>query len=193
MASDARHLNRDELEAGLDEIRRSPGDEGTLDLIVCRPKVGERRVLAEAQLNLTDGLVGDSWKDRKHWRTGGPPDPLTQLTLMNSRLAALVAQDESRWGLAGDQLFVDLDLSGVNLPAGTRLAIGHAIVEITSEPHTGCRKFVARFGQQAMEFVNSPVGRSLNLRGVNASVVHAGAVRVGDRVRKLTIGTKTAD
>jgi MOSC domain-containing protein YiiM len=108
-----------------------------------------------------------------------------QLTLMNARTAALVAQDADRWALAGDQIFVDLDLSHDNLPAGTRLAIGSAVIEVSAEPHTGCKKFVARFGLEAMKFVNSPMGRQLRLRGMNTQVVQAGTVRVGDTVRKL--------
>ena len=104
---------------------------------------------------------------------------------MSSRAAALVAGDRERWPLAGDQLYVDLDLSDENLPPGTRLALGSAVLEVTDEPHTGCKKFTARFGLDAMVFVNSPVGRALNLRGINARVVESGTVRVGDAVTKL--------
>jgi MOSC domain-containing protein YiiM len=106
-----------------------------------------------------------------------------QINIMNARATALVAGSKDRWPLAGDQLYVDLDLSGANLPPGTRLAIGSAVLEVTSQPHTGCAKFVARFGLDAMKFVNSPVGRELNLRGINAKVVTAGTIRVGDDVR----------
>jgi MOSC domain-containing protein YiiM len=104
---------------------------------------------------------------------------------MNARVIALIAQDEDRWPLAGDQLFVDLDLSKTNLPAGTRLALGSAVIEVTAEPHTGCRKFVDRFGLDAMQFVNSEAGRRLQLRGINAKVVQGGTIRVGDLVRKI--------
>jgi len=150
-------------------------------LIVRRPRVGDREVVDEAQLDPATGLVGDSW----HTRRGS--DPEMQLTIMNARVTELVAGDTERWPLAGDQLYVDLDLSLANLPAGTRLAIGTAVVEVTAPPHTGCRKFVARFGLDAMKFVNSPTGRQLNLRGINAKVVQPGAVRVGDRVRKVPL------
>lgn len=180
-----RHVSREELEAGLDEIRRSPRDQGALELIVTRPRAGAREVLAEGQLDVAEGLVGDSWKFRPHPRTGAPPNPDTQINVMNARTAALVAQSRDRWPLAGDQLFVDLDLSGDNLPPGTRLAIGDAVIEVTAEPHTGCAKFVQRFGVDAMKFVNSPAGRLLNLRGINARVIQAGAIRPGDTIRKL--------
>jgi hypothetical protein len=175
-----------ELEAGLAEIFRSPKDGGVLEMIVRRPQVGEREILAEGRLDLVDGLVGDSWKIRNSRRSpDGTPHPDTQLNVINSRLVALVSQDRSRWHLAGDQLYVDFDLSEANVPAGTRLAIGSAVIEVTAEPHTGCSKFVERFGLDAMKFVNASERRDLHLRGINARVVQPGAVRVGDAVSKL--------
>jgi hypothetical protein len=177
-----RHLTTSELEAGLDEIRSAPKDEGVLEMIVRRPQVGERELLQEAQLSQAEGLVGDSWRTRYGERT---PNPDVQLTLMNVRVTSLVAQDKQRWPLAGDQLYVDLDLSDENLPAGTRLALGSAVIEVSAQPHTGCAKFVERFGLDAMNFVNGSVGRTLHLRGINTRVVQPGAIRVGDRATKL--------
>ncbi len=183
-----RHLTTTELMAGLDEIRRAPKDEGVLEMIVRRPRLGEREVLQEGALDLRDGLVGDSWKDRKSTRSAdGLAHPDMQLNLMSSRVIALVSQDKARWHLAGDQLFVDLDLSAANLPPGTQLALGDAVIEVTDQPHTGCGKFVERFGVEAMQFVNSPLGRELQLRGINARVVNAGAIRVGDAVKKAVV------
>jgi hypothetical protein len=174
-----------ELEAGLEEIRQSPKDVGELTMIVRRPRVGTREVLEEAELNVVEGVAGDSWKDRASSRTfDGSPNLDMQLNVMNSRVIALVAQDRSRWQLAGDQLFVDLDLSAANLPPGTRLALGSAVIEVTAEPHTGCKKFVERFGLDAVKFVNSPLGKQLHLRGINAKVVQPGVIRAGDVVRK---------
>ena len=185
MAS-VRHLTMEALEAGLDEIRRSPKDEGVLALIVRRPQIDGREVLEEGELDLAEGLVGDNWRTRGSSRTPDrSPHPDTQLNIMNSRVIALVAQDRDRWQLAGDQLFIDLDLSGENLPPGTRLALGSAVIEVTDQPHTGCKKFVARFGLDAMTFVNSPLGKQLNLRGINAKVVQPGAIRVGDVARRI--------
>jgi hypothetical protein len=175
-----------ELEARLDEVIQSPKDHGVLEMIVRRPAVGAREILEEGQLDLADGLVGDSWKLRSSSRTAdGMPHPDMQLNVINSRLVALVSQDKSRWHLAGDQLYVDFDLSEANVPAGTRLAIGSAVIEVTAEPHTGCSKFVERFGLDAMKFVNASERRDLHLRGINARVVQRGAVRVGDAVSKL--------
>jgi hypothetical protein len=180
------HRSLRELEAGLALIRESPKDSGTLALIVRRPDVDEREVLDEGVLDLVDGLVGDSWSRRGSTRTPtGSAHPEMQLNIVNARAIALVAQVRDRWPLAGDQLYVDLDLSGDNLPPGARLALGSAVVEITAQPHTGCRKFAARFGPDATTFVNSAAGRELHLRGVNAKVVHSGAIRVGDLVRKV--------
>jgi MOSC domain-containing protein YiiM len=108
-----------------------------------------------------------------------------QLNIMNSRVIALLAQNKGRWQLAGDQLFIDLDLSAENLPPGSRLAIGSSVIQVTAEPHTGCKKFVERFGAAALKFVNSSTGRQLGLRGINAKVVQPGVVRVGDVVKKV--------
>jgi hypothetical protein len=182
----ARHLTTAELEAGLDEIRRAPRDEGVLELIVRRPQVDEREVLDCGELSLELGLVGDGWITRGSSRTpDGSSHSDMQLNIMNSRVTALVAQHKNRWQLAGDQLYLDMDLSEENLPAGTRFAIGAAVIEVSSQPHLGCRKFVSRFGFEAMQFVNSPVGRQLRLRGINGRVVSAGVIRVGDVVRKI--------
>ena len=180
------HLSMDELQAGLDDIRQSPADAGVLQMIVRRPAVGAREVLQEGALHEADGLVGDTWKVRGSNRTAdGSAHPDMQLNIMNARVVALLALDPARWPLAGDQLYVDLDLSAANLPPGTRLAIGQdAIVEVTAQPHTGCAKFVERFGLDAVKFVNSAVGRELHLRGVNARVVRPGTIRQGDTVRK---------
>jgi hypothetical protein len=186
MELEAKHLTMEELEAGLDLIRLAPKDEGVLEMIVRRPRIGEREVTDEAELSLTDGLVGDNWNERGSSRTpDGSAHPEMQLNIMNSRSAALVAQDKSRWQLAGDQLYVDFDLSDDNLSAGTRLSIGSAVVEVTPPPHNGCTKFVARFGLDAMKFVNSATGKQLHLRGINARVVTPGIIRVGDSVRKI--------
>jgi hypothetical protein len=181
-----RHLSTHEIEAGLDAIKQSPKDDGVLHLIVRRPRIGAREILDEAELDMTAGLVGDSWSQRKSSRTAdGSPHPDMQLNVINARTIALLAQTEDRWPLAGDQLFIDLDLSEDNLPAGTQLALGTAVIEVTKQPHTGCGKFVERFGADAMQFVNSPTGRSLRMRGVNAKVVRAGRIRPGDLVRKF--------
>jgi hypothetical protein len=181
-----KHLTRSELEAGLEHIRLAPKDAGLLELIVRRPGVNDREVLEEAELHLDEGLVGDSWKRRRSKTTAdGSPNPLMQLNIMNSRATSLVAQDKNRWQLAGDQLYIDMDLSEENVPAGTRLALGLAVIEVTPPPHLGCQKFVARFGREAMLFVNSPVGRQLHLRGVNAKVIQGGIIRVGDVARKI--------
>jgi hypothetical protein len=181
-----KHLTMEELEAGLGDIRRSPKDEGVLELIVRRPSVGERESLPEGELDVVQGLVGDTWSTRASRRSkDGLAHPDMQINVMNARVIALVAQGRERWHLAGDQLFVDLDLSGENLPPGTRLAIGSAVIEVTPEPHTGCEKFLSRFGVDAMKFVNSPLGRQLNLRGINAKVVKPGVIRVRDVARKI--------
>jgi len=175
------------LEASLDQIRQAPVDAGTVELIVARPDVDQRVVLTEARLDLTSGLEGDTWRARGSSRTAdGSANPEAQLTLMNSRVAAAVAAgDRERWPLAGDQLFVDLDISVANLPPGSRVQIGSAVIEFSEAPHTGCAKFVARYGIEAQKFVNSTIGRELRLRGANCRVVVAGTIRQGDVIRKV--------
>jgi hypothetical protein len=178
-------LSWDELEAGLPEVLRAPQRDGTVELIVCRPEEGERTLLEEAQLDLELGLVGDMWHRRPSKRTGAV-NPKAQITLMNARATDLVAGgDKDRWALAGDQLYVDFDLSTATLPAGKRLAVGTAVLELTDEPHTGCAKFRSRFGSDALKFVNGAEYRHLRLRGANAKVVEPGVVRCGDAIRAL--------
>lgn len=184
--TEIRHMTLRDLETGLEGIRQAPRQEGVLTMIVRRPAVGAREVLAEGTLDLLEGLVGDTWRTRGSSRTAnGSPHPDTQLTLMNARVIALLAQEKDRWPLAGDQLYLDLDLSLDNLPPGTRLALGTAVIEVTAVPHTGCYKFRARYGTEALKFVNSSVGKQLRLRGLNAKVVQPGVIRTGDGVKKL--------
>jgi hypothetical protein len=173
------HPTLDELPPGLDHVRAAPASDGTLVLIVRRPAENERELLASARIDLRDGLVGDRWSTGKR-------DPEDQVTLMNARAAALVSggTDPERWAQAGDQLYVDLDLSVENLSVGTRLEIGDAVLEISPAQHLGCGKFSRRFGTDALKLVNSATGRRLRLRGVNARVIEPGTIRRGDRVAK---------
>jgi hypothetical protein len=180
------HLDLAALEAGLDAIRQAPKDRGRIELICRRPDVEQRELIDEAVLDVQNGLVGDNWRTRGSKSTpDGSAHPDMQLTLMNVRSASLIAGAPERRRLAGDQFFVDLDLSVANLPPGTQLRLGQATIEVTDIPHRGCGKFQSRFGVEALKFVNSAVGRELNLRGINARVVEGGVVRLGDPVAKI--------
>jgi len=184
--ADVKYLTMAELNAGLETIRNAPKEQGVLELIVRRPEVDAREVLAEGELDVVEGLVGDTWIKRGSSRTAdGSPHPDMQLNVMNSRVTSLIAPDRSRWPLAGDQLYVDFDLSAINVPPGTQLALGSAVIEVTDQPHTGCKKFVARFGLDALKFISTSEGKQLQMRGVNAKVVQPGVIRAGDVVRKL--------
>jgi hypothetical protein len=181
-----RHLTMTELESGLEALGASPQDKGTLEMIVCRPNVDERRALEQAELSLAEGMVGDNWRARGSKSTeDGSANPEAQITLMNSRAIQVFAGERSQWPLAGDQLFVDLDLSIDNLPPGQRIAIGTAILEISVTPHTGCAKFTERFGSDAIRLVNSPEGKQQRRRGVNARIIQPGTIHVGDVVSKI--------
>ena len=179
------HFSETELEAGLAPVRDSPSDAGTVEMIVARPDLLARQELDEATVSVDDGLVGDNWRSRgsRHTPDGSAELP-RQLTLMNARAAMLVAGARDRWALAGDQLYVDFDISVANLPAGSRLRVGDVVLEISQEPHTGCAKFKERFGRDALRFVTSPEGKRLRLRGVNARVVAGGTIRTGDKIVK---------
>lgn len=178
------HLDAAALEAGLPEVAASPGDDGILKLIVRRPAVEARETVDDARLLIDEGLEGDNWRAR-YVDKGREVNPEAELTLMNARLVQLLAGSADRWALAGDQLYVDLDLSEKNLPVGARLKVGEAVIEITAKAHTGCKKFVQRYGMDAMLFVNSEAGRAMRLRGVYARTVEAGTIRVGDRIQRL--------
>ncbi len=181
-----KYLTTEELLTGLPMIRQSPQDAGVLELIVQRPQTDERQILDEGTLDLAVGLVGDNWRPRGSSRTAdGSAHPDMQLNVMNARVIALLAREKDRWPLAGDQLFIDMDLSSENLAPGTRLALGSAVIEVTDQPHTSCKKFAARFGLDAIKLVNSPLGRHLQLRGLNAKVTRPGVIRVGDFVKKI--------
>jgi hypothetical protein len=186
METTIRHLTLQELEAALDHLRQAPKDNGVIQLIVRRPEVDQREVIEEAELDPVKGLLGDNWLVRGSKKTpDGSAHPEMQINIMNSRVTALVAQDKERWPLAGDQLYIDMDLGHENLPPGSHLAIGSAVLEVSALPHTGCKKFVSRFGIEAMEFVNSPQGKALCLRGINAKIIQGGIVKVGQTARKI--------
>ena len=186
MQAEIYHLTLADLEAGLDHVRDSPKEQGVLELIVSRPEEDAREVMELADLDTKLGLVGDTWQDRPSARSAdGKAHPDMQITIMNSRVAALVAQDKDRWQLSGDQLFTDLDLSAANVPPGTRISVGSAILEATDQPHTGCKKFSARFGIDALKLISSPTGKELQLRGINAKVVRSGEIKPGETVKKL--------
>ncbi len=180
-------LTTGQLEAGLDHIRQSPTDSGPLLMIVRRPDTDQREVVQEAELDLAVGIVGDNWQARGSSSTpDGSANPEAQITIINSRALGLMAQTKDRWKLAGDQLIIDMDMSVENLPPGARLAIGATVIEISAKPHTGCEKFSARFGLDSLQFVSTPTGRDLRLRGVNCSVVQPGTIRVGDLATKIS-------
>jgi hypothetical protein len=180
------HLSLAEIEAGLAAAGPSPRDNGALEMIVRRPEVGARETVERAELDPAHGLLGDNWRARGSKATAdGSAHPEMQITLTNTRLLGALAPERARWPLAGDQLYVDLDLSAENLPPGQRLAVGAAILEVSTVPHTGCQKFSERFGQAALRFVNSAEGRQARRRGVNARVLRGGAIGVGDVVRKV--------
>ena len=170
------------FDARLEDVRAAPADEGIVELIVRRPAEGERELLDEAQIDEDLGLIGDRWATRDVART--PAYLSAQLTLISTRVLAVIEPDQARWPLAGDQVYVDFDLSEANLPAKSRLAIGTAILEVSETPHTGCAKFSARFGSDALRWINSPIGRAHRMRGMNARVVRGGVIRMGDRIRK---------
>lgn len=171
------HLTANEIEEKIGDVLASPKDNGTLEMIVRRPAENRREVVESGFLSVESGLVGDNWLIRGSSRTdNGLGHPEMQLNLMNWRFVNLIAGTRERVQLAGDQLFVDLDLSPDNIPPGTQLSIGDAVIEITPIPHLGCKKFVERFGIDAMKYANSDFGRGHSLRGVNAKVLTAGNI-----------------
>jgi hypothetical protein len=180
------HFTLEDLWTKLEHIQQSPKDSGQVELIVRRPAVEEREIITQGRLLPASGLEGDNWRERGSTSmTDGSANPEAEITLMNSRVIQTLTQDETRWALAGDQFFVDFDLSEENIPAGTRLVIGSAIVEVSPLPHNGCKKFSARFGVDALKFISMAENKSLRMRGINAKIIQAGDVKQGDLVRKV--------
>ncbi|CAN5191429.1 hypothetical protein BH20ACI2_BH20ACI2_07650 [soil metagenome] len=181
-----KYLTTLEIDAGIGGVLEDPKETGRLELIVCRPAVGKREILPTGYLDSEQGLIGDNWLKRGSSRTSnGRGHPEMQLTIMNYRFAMLIAGSPHRVPFAGDQLFVDLNLSGENLPPGSHLLIGSTAVEVTAIPHLGCKNFVERFGLDAMRFANSDFGRKHHLRGINARVIESGPIKQGDAVRRI--------
>lgn len=182
----APHRAMVELNAGLDYIQRSPRDSGKVEMIVVRPAHDERIVLDRCELSPDGGVHGDDWATMCGLKLpDGRSNPEVQVTIMNARLAEVIAPDRAHWPLAGDQIYADLDLSYANLPVGQRLALGTAVLEITAELHKGCAQFMARFGNDALKFISNDAGKHLNLRGIYAKIVQPGTVSVGDVIRKI--------
>jgi hypothetical protein len=180
------HLTSEQLQAGLARVLESPADGGRLEAIFVRPRKKQRTACGTAVLSPEFGIEGDNWLTQ-NWLflTDGRPDPRNQVSLMNARLLELLSAEPDRMALAGDNLIVDLDLSDENLPVGQRLAVGGAVLEISDVPHNGCNAFQARYGADAVRFVNSREGKRLHLRGRYARVIEAGTATVGDTVRKI--------
>jgi hypothetical protein len=180
------YVTKEALESTIVELGRSPQDNGTIEMIITRPAIGERVLVDRGELTKADGLVGDTWLVRGSKATDdGSAHPDMQITLMNSRVLQSISPDRSRWPLAGDQLIVDFDLSHENLPTGQRIAIGRTILEITEVPHNGCAKFTERFGHDAIRFINGEEGRANRRRGIYAKVVQEGTISVGDVIKKI--------
>lgn len=174
------HVTTAQLDDALDHLKQAPSGSGTVEMLVRRPAEDQRETIMSGRLTLEEGMVGDNWAER-----GETPNYEAQVTIMSSRYVGLIAGGRDRWPLAGDQIYVDFDISVDNLPAGTRVAVGGAIVEVSASPHTGCAKFRERFGPDALRFANSDVGTRLRLRGVNTRVIEPGPVAPGDRIEKV--------
>ena len=176
------HPSTEDLEARLAWLADAPKDGGAITGIVIRPRTNERVLLSECKVSPELGVHGDNWASGSHGET---PNPSAQITIMNTRMIELLADEKERQALAGDQFFADMDLSKTNLKVGQQLRIGTAVLEIMSKPHLGCVKFSNRFGADALKFVNSEAGTEMRLRGVYASVISSGSIEVGNAIEKI--------
>ena len=170
-----------DLERGLGDLTGTPRDKGMVFLIVRNGEGGRREAPDEVWLSPEAGIPGDAW-DR-----GRKRDPNAQLTVMQADVARLIANGQP-FTLFGDNLFLELDLSAQNLPVGSQVRVGGATLEVTPMPHNGCRKFLSRFGQDALRFVSMGELRHRNLRGIYMRVVESGKVRPGDPVVVMSRG-----
>lgn len=186
MLEEKLHRTREELASALPYVAASPKDGGSVALIVVRPDHGRRETPDRVRISAQDGVEGDHWSKGCWLETDdGAPHPDVQINLMCTRAAEVIAGDPALWPAAGNNFFVDIDLSPDNLPAGTRLALGTAEIEITDQPNKGCQVFIDHYGRDACIFVNTGPGWSLRMRGLYARVVQNGDVRLDDRIRKV--------
>ncbi len=177
----SKHLKRDALTTALAALPKAPADVGTIDLLVARGDNGERALPESALLTIDGGLTGDRWARQQKYGPG------YQLATTQTGFARVVANGQSL-ALHGDNLFLDLDLSRANLPAGSILQLGGAVTSVTEIAHNGCKKWVQRFGLPAMQLNMTPEFQQMRLRGLYLRVVEAGVVNVGDRVVVLERG-----
>jgi hypothetical protein len=176
----SRHVDLSELDRRLDAMRASPRDVGIVRALVRRADGGGRRELLDSvTLSEVEGMPGDAW--------GRRPDrtPESQLTAVEWGVAELIANGHPI-ALFGDQLFLELDLSKGNLPVGSRVRLGAAVLEVSPKAHNGCQKYRRRFGPDALRFASRPDSRHRNFRGIYFRVVTEGLVRVGDPARVLS-------
>ncbi len=157
-------------------LEPSPRGAGTVELITLRLGGGRHECPARVAVSPELGVHGDRWSEKRGRNPGA------QVTLMNARVARLLAADAAPLDVSGDNFLVDLDIGEEALPVGARLRIGAAIIEVSALPHAGCKKFRDRLGAAALDWVNAVSNQSLRLRGVNCRVIAAGEVAVGDPV-----------
>lgn len=177
----SRYATLEHLERRLAALPEAPRNHGLVGLLVRRGEGGLREMPDRARLTPDGGVPGDAWGRQKE------PSLEAQIAVMQIDVAELITNGQPLT-LFGDGLFLALDLSAANLPPGSRVRAGAATLEVTPKSHNGCRKFLSRFGADALRFVSKPDLRHRNLRGIYMRVVEGGEVATGDPVAVITRG-----
>lgn len=179
-------ITRAELDRAWPDIMAAPKDGAAIEMLCLRPAMGERRFVDEIHVTREEGIPGERWLTQPWMRLpGGQPDPAIQVSFLQRRVLDLVWRDREGTPHPGDTFVVDMDLSEANLPAGSLLQVGSAVLEVSTVFNNACAKWKKRYGDDALDWVRAYENKEFRPRGVLAKVHRDGVFRAGDRLTRI--------